>query len=80
MAHLLAFGLLVFVVVLVSLSVLQIVGLGEYGGFVAGVLAALAAMFGGTICACMTAGATAMWWTAGSGGRAGAAARSAVAS
>jgi hypothetical protein len=48
-AHLLAFGLLVFVVVLVSLSVLQIVGLGEYGGFVAGVLAALAAMFGGTI-------------------------------
>jgi len=47
--NLLAYGVLVFVVVFVTLAVVQAAGLSEYGGFAAGVLGALAAMLGSVV-------------------------------
>jgi membrane protein implicated in regulation of membrane protease activity len=44
--YLLGFGVLVFLVVVVSLTLAQLAGLGNYGGFVAGAVAAIAAAVG----------------------------------
>lgn len=48
-ARMLAFGVVVFVVVFATLSLVQLAGLGAYAGFFAGVVAALAAMLGSLV-------------------------------
>jgi hypothetical protein len=47
--RMLAFGVLVFVVVLATLPLVQLAGLGTYAGFIAGVVAASAVMLGSLV-------------------------------
>ena len=47
--NLLAFGVLVFAVVFVTLTIAQAAGMAQYGGFLAGVLGALSAMLGSVV-------------------------------